>query len=579
MIYASARAIFSKKSIVHLHIWKKSCIFVPELLCTMKKPVKIALWIVGSLIVLVAGALLSVNIWASRLVQNEVRKAFVNMPDADAQLGNVYIDLLSGSAIVRDITFCTYSLALEDTVSGVRQPGLALHIPTLAIWNINYMELWKNHHLSILKITVDEPKLLVYLDEKNPGALMPVFPKDTTLNKAGAWLRLIDVRHIELKELDARLHSTRSPLNLSVDDLSTDCYDIRYDLIDSLFSYNDSVYALSLEACKIKLPDGRMDLEVHDLKTRNQGKLSLGYTRVRHIISAKRLADIMREPTTWIDLELNSLHTSPLNPIRKVLTQDCTLDALDVDVRRLHVCRDARHAPKVPYRTPQEFLRTLPVIFTVKQVKALAHKVDVEFSSTDINCGELHLKNIRAQLKNITNRPGAIWYNTAKAPFGEKGQVEAQYNIHMNKAADFDIKIKGTNIETHDVNSFLRPLVGMTCDCHIDDIDAVYSGNKTTVKGEFCMQYHGLKVKIYKEDDIPYKVITKNASSFTSFANTLIPKSNPTSVDPAPRRYDVEWQRDEWKPYPLYLFGPVIDGVMKTMLPGLFVHKQTKKKK
>ena len=90
------------------------------------------------------------------------------------------------------------------------------------------------------------------------------------------------------------------------------------------------------------------------------------------------------------------------------------------------------------------------------------------------------------------------------------------------------------------------------------------------------MQYKGLNVKVHKEDQVPYRIITKYADVFTSLANTLIPKSNPTAVDIHPRSYSVEWKNDAWAPYTLYLFGPCIDGVIKTMLPGLFVHKQTK---
>ena len=88
------------------------------------------------------------------------------------------------------------------------------------------------------------------------------------------------------------------------------------------------------------------------------------------------------------------------------------------------------------------------------------------------------------------------------------------------------------------------------------------------------MLYHGLEVKVHGEDDIPYKIVTKNANSFTTLANTLIPKSNPTAVDIHPRAYQVEWKRDQWKPFPLYMFGPCIDGAKETLLPGLYVHKQ-----
>jgi len=545
----------------------------------MKKPVKIALWVVGGLVLLIIVALVSTDVWVSSLVQKEVHKSLEKLPGADASVGGVYINFVSGSAIVKDITFATNSLALEDTVSGKREPGLAMHIPTLSVWNINYWELIKKRHLAIYKITIDDPKLIVYMDEEHPETILPAFPEDTTLEKAKIWLKNVDLWHMELNNLSARYHSTRSIVAFSVDSLSVECRDLSYDFVDSVFAYNDSVYELNIRAFKAKLPDGISEVEVHQLKTSDQGPLCLGYTRFRNTITPKKMADIFREPTSWIDIELNSLSTSPINPIRKILAKETSLDALQVDVRRMHVCRDERYEPKKPFQMPQEVLLKIPVTFLLKKVDATVHKIDIEFSSTNVNCGEMHLKKLKAQMSNVTNRRGAVWRSHAHAPFGEKGIMDLQFDMTMNKAGSFEAKLNGHDIETHDVNSFLRPLIGMTCDCHVNQLDAAYKGDRTEAKGEFCMQYHGLNVKVYKEDDIPYKVITKNAGAISNFANTLIPKSNPTAVDPAPRRYEVAWKRDEWKPTPLYYFGPCIDGVVKTMLPGLFVHKQAKSKR
>ena len=178
----------------------------------MKKAAKITLWVLGSLVVLVIGLFLSADIIASKLVKKEVSKTFDRLPDADAKVGNIYLNLISGSAIVTDITFSTHSLAMEDEATANRAPGLAVHIPTLAIWNINYVELLRHRHLSVFKISVDDPQLLVYIDEDNPSSILPTFPKDTTLEKAGTWLHNLDVRHIEMNNLKARLHSTHSPL-------------------------------------------------------------------------------------------------------------------------------------------------------------------------------------------------------------------------------------------------------------------------------------------------------------------------------------------------------------------------------
>ena len=140
----------------------------------------------------------------------------------------------------------------------------------------------------------------------------------------------------------------------------------------------------------------------------------------------------------------------------------------------------------------------------------------------------------------------------------------------MDRKSSFDLSIHGKDLDLENMNPFIRPLVGITCAIHVNQLDADYSGDQTIAKGAFCMQYHGLDIKVHKKDNIPYKIVTKHADFFTSAANSLLPKSNPTSVDIRPRKYAVEWTRDEWSPYPLYLFGPCIDGLKKTMLtPGI----------
>lgn len=548
----------------------------------MKKAGKIALWVGGALVALVVALFFCADIVASKIVQREVRSAFAKIPGVDASVGGIYLNLVSGSAIVKDITFSTNSLMYIDSLTDRRTPGIALHIPTLKVLNVHYADLWYNHALEIHKVSIDEPDIVLYIDEQHPESMLPVFPKDSTLAQAGTWLQYVSLRHLEVEDLQARVQSTVSPLHVALDSLTTGWWDLRYDFTDSVFSFNDSVYEVALNCLRVQLPDGLFGMEIHDFETQDQGAIELGYTRFYNTITPKQLADLHREPVSWIDLELNSVKTSPMNPIRKVQAQDYTLESIQADARRIHVVRDTRYSPKHPFGTPQDFLMALPVRFALKQVKASVNKMDLEVVTTDKNHGAFHIRNAKGELANVTNRPGATWTNIAKAPFGEQGKVEAQYKIHMDKNASFEVQIAGTDLDINELNGFLRSLIGVTCECHVNVLDAQYTGDRTSAKGEFCMQYHGLNVAIHKEEPIPYEILAKNADFFAGAANSLIPKSNPTAVDIAPRRYQVEWKRDEWKPYPLYLFGPCIDGVKMTMLPGLFVHKQvqpnTKKK-
>ena len=79
----------------------------------MKKSAKITLWILFSIVALGVVLFLSADIIASTLVKKEVSKVFANIPDADAEVGNIYLNLISGSAIVKDISFTTHSLSFR----------------------------------------------------------------------------------------------------------------------------------------------------------------------------------------------------------------------------------------------------------------------------------------------------------------------------------------------------------------------------------------------------------------------------------------------------------------------------------
>ena len=228
---------------------------------------------------------------------------------------------------------------------------------------------------------------------------------------------------------------------------------------------------------------------------------------------------------------------------------------------------------------PQNILTSIPVVFNIKHVDAGIRKIDIEFASTNVNCGRLALRDIRTVVDNVTNKRGATMYVNGHCPISKNGHAVAKMSMSMNKACQWLLDLHATDIDIDYLNTFVRPLVGITADCHLDTLDMHYTGDSQIAKGTFRMLYHGLKVLVHEEDDIPYKIVTKNAKAFTAIANSLLPKSNPTAVDIHPRAYEVEWKRDEWKPFPLYMFGPCIDGVKKTFLPGLYVHKQVKNKK
>ena len=241
----------------------------------------------------------------------------------------------------------------------------------------------------------------------------------------------------------------------------------------------------------------------------------------------------------------------------------------------MDIFRDERYKPRRLYGMPQPVLMALPVSFDVLRTDAEIKKIHVAFAATSSAVGHLDMQDIHAGVDHITNRRGETIHLSGHCPFGT-GLANAAFDLAMNDSCIFGMHIHATGINTSVMDGFIRPLVGMTSDCMIDTLDVHYTGTDKVANGTYRMLYHGFSMQVHKEDDIPFRIITKHAKTFNNLGNSLIPKSNPKGKHGKPLGYQVTWTRNNKKPTELYLFGPIIDGIKKTFLPGLYVHMRTK---
>ena len=537
----------------------------------MKKGVKISLIVLGILLGIGIAVFIGADVIVSKYVTKKVHEALAEMPAGEASCGTVTVRLFSGTAAIDDIRFSYRGTPVnrKDTIG----PGSLIHIERIDIGRVFYSMLLQKE-LLVLHIDVIRPEVELWMDEEHPELCFPPLPEDTTKDSTAFPLKRAALKFLRVKNASLALHSVRTKLDVVADSCSISVQDLAY---DSVFSYCDSLYSLRLAHANVLTPDGRMRIEARDIEQSDQGAFQLGEARIANTMSKKRLGDIVKEPCTWIDMHIGRVSTSAFNPLRKALAQDMTLDKIEAEVKRMDVFRDERYQPKSPFPMPQKILMDIPVVFDIRHVDAKIHKIFIEFASTKTNIGKMQLGHITANITNVTNRRGATMKVKGGCPI-DKGKAKAGFEMTMNKDCQWGLQMHVEHVNTTLLDPFIRPLVGMTSECIIDTLDTHYTGNSIQADGTFRMLYHGLKVKVHKEDDIPYKIITKNANTFTSLANTLLPKANPSSPGHRPNAFKITWKRNEWKPVPLYLFGPCIDGVKKTMLPGLYIHLQTKDK-
>lgn len=511
-----------------------------------------------------------------------VASGTVVLPDGQMRLTTRHIHRGSEGVFSVGPTQLTYH---ADEARAGKSPGVDMRVEGIEIGPLAFNKLWDREVLFECARVI-RPEVELWMDEEHPERCFPSYEKKELsertvqlkqkiherLPEGEPLILLTALSHAQIENASLALHSTRTQLDVVADSCSLAVHDLSY---DKSFHYNDTAYAFSLAHAAVTLPDGSMKMETRGIRHRDQGELRIGATRIAHNMDKLALGDIVQEPVTWIDMNLQSVVLSPLNPIRKVLNKDYTIGHIDAVVSFMDIFRDERYPLKHPTVMPQRILMNLPLTFYVKDADVQMQRIHIGFAITATHVGQLDLGGINARVAHITNRAGYTMRLDGNCPIGQ-GIANARFDMTMNRDCGFRIQLKGKGLNTSFLDGFIRPFAGISSDCKIDSIYTDYSGNYLRADGTFRMVYHDFSMKVNKDDDIPFEIITKHAGVITRVGNALVPKSNPPTKHIKPRGYQVAWTRNENKDVELYLFGPIIDGVKKTFLPGIYVACRTK---
>ena len=237
------------------------------------------------------------------------------------------------------------------------------------------------------------------------------------------------------------------------------------------------------------------------------------------------------------------------------------------------ILQDDRYAPAVPYATIQEGLNTVSWPLQIRKIDARLQAFTFLWEVTHKNKGTFPMKNVRLAVNSVSNARDNLM--NAELKSGNKGhsRLDMTLNIRNDKAESTWGRIQVYNLDATKMDGFLRPLFGATAQAKIHKIDCNFKGDKHKMREDFCMEYNKLKVKAWKDEYAPYRVVAKNSGAITFLANLALPDANPLAAGRAPKRVAVEFQRDPMLPYPSYLIQNITLGALHTVLPGGRIHK------
>lgn len=478
-------------------------------------------YILGGILAVFLLVALATNLLMTRIIKSELDKTFAQLDSVSVSMGELQIRLLRSEIAVHDFCYMSHPGSEQDTtcvserveVEEVRLKGI--------VWRRLLRS--RNRRLEIQSLHVRRPRAVVYYDDRQQEH--PKEENDKKLAQAIAMTKmLIDAAQIDeicIEEASTQLHCLSNRMTIGIDSVCLTLHDIGYDIADTLPLYNDSVYSLSVGQFTLLTPDGRTTIEASDIHAEEKQGLAL-------------------------------------------------------NVEHLHIFRDKRHMPKMLYHMPQEALEGVELPFVTKPVDARVRTITIDLALTDENIGRIRLDHIHATVPPLHIRPNQSIRMHATGQLGRGSKAALDFTMHLNKACEWEVALRGSDIEMANLNDLLYPIVGMNVSSTIDSVSAVYHGNATKAEGTFCMAYHDLTIHADKHATPAFAIVSKMAGVINGFADGFIPKSNPGKLDKAARSYRVSWKNDPTKEVALFFVGPIIDGAVETFLPGLFLCRMEK---
>ncbi|MBQ1850871.1 MAG: hypothetical protein IIT93_01490 [Paludibacteraceae bacterium] len=385
----------------------------------------------------------------------------------------------------------------------------------------------------------------------------------------------INVEKVAVNNASFKLKSTTSKLDLSVDSLFLDVENLGYDFSDNKLHYNDSVYICSLRNLYFVQPDGKYTLTVKSFDTKNAGEIKI--SGVHHVcnVPKEELAEVNGKiPAVWSDVSINSLKTSKVNIVRSVVEGYVKLDSVNIAGGYASIYKDDTYPPVVVQRPFQPLLAKITIPLDVRTVNVALDKFSYTQKSKGFPASSLGMNNLSLymhRISNIDKRDMVALMSTSLD--GGGGYMTINLRLLKDDESTWRCRVFIENSKMSAFNPFIEKLSGANVSGNLKRLEGYFTGDTLNAKGEFVMEYDSLDAKILKGKS-PIPQLNKYANTINGIIKLMLPRSNPSKPDQAPKAFKVDAKRNLYKPYFVYIISPMFCGIEETMLQGLFLAKE-----
>ena len=583
---------------------------------------KILLWVMATIIVILAGATFYVSHNLNRLVSEAIMKGFNSNAISDVyelKFERLRINIFSGNIRVFDVLLQPRQKPLHDYP--YINSSFRLETKKILLEDVQLMTMVKTGKLELKRIEINQPDIQVWLNgEKH--ILLPykdtLAVKNDTVKSSKKFINSFLLNEFELVDASFHIINTGKGREFIVQKLNISLNELNLGQQAGLDVYSFKEVGLSIGALSgkmqkggirsFKLNDFNLDvkaLEIHksidtliytyadfttglknlDINTADSifkislqsfdlsfAKKDLNLKNFAFKPNISQAAMLKREKyqKAQFSVSVGSINLKNVNFDTLVYHHRLFVDEINIDKVMVSLFKD-KMKPIDKNKFPQylgQKITAIPIPLRIKHVKAtgaslvnLERKVDGKYAKVTITRGAL-------EARNITNLPTKDMLTLKLSGFVEDKAPISLTGAFSYQIPQFSIDCKVGSFNLSDLNPLLAAYSPATIKKGTVD-EIIFSGvaNRTTATGTMKFLYHNLDVDLKLTDK-------KWQNSVVGFAaNTYLSTNNPPSAGLPPKIVHYEAVRDLNKGG----FNPVIRSFLSGMKETMIMSKENKK--
>jgi hypothetical protein len=547
----------------------------------LNRPVKIILLIFAIILVLTTAVFFAGYFYYGNLV----RKFIVEAVDREsrgiykADIGGVYLNLLSGDLTVRNIKLIPDTSGYRNRLAGDSLSPLlfGLSMERITVEDFRIMDALRHKKIGVKSIILRSPSVTVYrykatvkkpVEKKSPGIMSIPLPKGWN----SIWIGELKLHRGNMSIIDLSGDSVRS---FSVPNCEIAISNI---LVDSLHLGNDRLFnaddiQVELDSLKFRTKNGMNDISL--------GKIGFSTGKNRMFVSGLKLLPLYNNydysrkigwQTDRMEIYAGTVSLERVDFRDLLFTGKFSAGLLAIDSLTIDDYRDKRIPRKrgVKPPMPHEALRNLKLYLKIDTV-FLTNGKAVYSEQTGKEPGKLFFDKMEAKLTGLTNDSALLAGGLISELNGTmwlmgKGKIQLHVGFWFGDRKNaFRFSATMGEIDLREINPMLAKLLpaevvsGKVKKLVIPEAIA----NDDFAKGKLSFYYNDLKIAMKTEKESTWNSIKKGVVNFV--ANDLVVNNdNPTASGKMKEGY-IYFERDKSKSIINFIWKSTLSGLKSTM--------------